>query len=131
MSWLKTLKAALLFLPRQLWGFAANLWVWLTENLHLRDVLIPAFYDTLVWLSNQVPAALGGSTPGEMVEASFVLGVATFFTGFVTGGAAWVLIFLWAFTGTLGFLRFFPVIGRNWPIPEYRIGNSGSLGILS
>ncbi len=73
---------------RQFWAFLTNFWTWLTQNLHLRDILIPAIYDTLVWLSNQVPLALGGGTPGEMIEASFVLGVATFFTGFVTGGAA-------------------------------------------
>jgi hypothetical protein len=130
MAWRDTLKAVLLFIPRQLWGFATNLWTWLTENLHLRDVVLPAIYDSAVWVSNQVPLALGGGTPGEMIEASFVLGVATFFTGFVTGGLAWALIVVWAFTGFLGFSRFVPIVGRNWPVGEWRIGDSSSLGVL-
>jgi len=115
---------------RQFWAFLTNFWTWLTQNLHLRDILIPAIYDTLVWLSNQVPLALGGGTPGEMIEASFVLGVATFFTGFVTGGAAWVIIGLWAVTGLLGVSRFTPAVESRWPVGEWRIGDTNSLGVL-
>jgi len=70
MSALETAKAVILWPFVQFWGFLTNLWRWATEGLHLRDILIPAFYDTLVWLSNQVPLALGGGTPGEMIEAS-------------------------------------------------------------
>lgn len=130
MSALETLKNALLFLPRQVWGFFTNLWTWLTDGLQLQDVLIPAVYDTLVWLSNQVPLALGGSSPGEMIEASFVLGVATFLSGFLTGGLAWALIVVWMFTGFLGVVRFAPVVNDHWPVPEFRFGDKGSLGVL-
>lgn len=129
-GWLATLVEIVLWPFRQAWGFLRNFWTWLTEGLHLRDVLIPAFYDTLVWLSNQVPLALGGGTPGEMIEASVVLGVATFFTGFVTGGLAWVLIGVWGVTGALGILRFVPVVEAHWPVGAWRIGDSGSLGVL-
>lgn len=114
----------------QFWGFVRNFWTWLTENLHLRDILIPAIYGTLVWLSNQIPLALGGGKAGEMIEASFVLAVATFFTGFVTGGLAWAIIGLWIMTGLLGVARFVPVIARNWPVGEWRIGDRSSLGVL-
>jgi len=114
----------------QLWGFLTNLWNWATDRLQLEDIVLPAFYDSAVWLTNQVPLALGGGEAGEMIEASFVLGIATFFTGFVTGGAAWVLIGLWVVTGLLGVARFVPVVGRNWPIPEWSIGDSSSLGVL-
>lgn len=116
---------------RQLWAAMMNLWSWATTRLHLQDILLPAFYESLVWLSNQVPAALGGSTPGEMIEASFVLGVATFFSGILTGGLAWGFIAVWAFTGFLGMLRFFPVVNKYWPVPKFSFGDSGSLGILS
>jgi len=114
----------------QFFGFLSNLWTWLTERLQLRDIVLPAFYDSAVWVSNQFPLALGGGEPGEMIEASFVLGVATFVTGFVTGGAAWVLIGLWVLTGLVGLARFVPAIGGNWPVPEWRIGDSSSLGVL-
>jgi len=130
MSLLQTAKTAILWPFVQIWGFLTNFWTWVTENLHLKDILIPAFYGTLVWLSNQVPLALGGGEAGEMIEASAVLGVATFFTGFVTGGAAWAIIGLWGVTGLLGVARFVPVVGRNWPVGEWRIGDSSSLGVL-
>lgn len=130
MSAWDSLKAAILFLPRQVWGFLTNLWAWLTDGFQLKDVLVPAFYETIVWLSNQVPLALGGGSPGEMIEASFVLGVATFVTGFVTGGLAWALIAVWGFTGFLGIFRFVPVVNDRWPIGEWRIGDSSSLGVL-
>lgn len=115
---------------RQFWAFLTNLWVWLTQRLHLEDILLPAVFDSVIWLTNQLPLALGGGEPGEMIEASFVLAVATFFTGFVTGGAAWVLIGLWVVTGLLGIARFVPVVQAYWPVPEWRIGDANSLGVL-
>lgn len=125
------LKTAALWPFVQFWGFLRNFWTWLSRNLHLRDILLPAIYDSLVWVTNQVPLALGGGTPGEMVEASFVLAIATFFTGIVTGGAAWVLIGLWTTTALLGIVRFTPVVERHWPVPEWRIGDANSVGVLS
>jgi len=65
-----------------------------------------------------------------MIEASFVLGVATFLTGFVTGGLAWALIGVWVVTGVVGIIRFTPVVEKRWPVPEWRIGDSNSLGVL-
>jgi hypothetical protein len=130
MAWLDTLKAALLFFPRQLWAFGGNVWTWLTENLHLRDILLPAIYDTLVWLSNQVPLVFGAGEPGEMIEASFVLGVAAVISSLISFGATLALVVVFAVTGTLGFLRFFPAVESRWPVPEYRLGDSGSLGVL-
>lgn len=130
MAALETLWAIFTWPFRQFWGFVVNVWTWLTTRLSLQDILLPAIYGSLVWLSNQVPLALGGGTAGEMVEASFVLGVATFFTGFITGGAAWVLIGFWVMTGLFGIARFVPAIGRNWPVPEWGIGDRGSLGVL-
>lgn len=115
---------------RQFWAFLTNLWTWATDRLKLRDILIPAFYGTLVWLSNQVPLAFGGGEPGEMIEASFVLGLTTFFTGFVTGGLAWAIIGLWVVTGLLGVARFTPAVESRWPVGEWRIGDSSSLGVL-
>lgn len=114
---------------RQFWAFLTNLWTWLSRNLHLRDILLPAIYESAVWVSNQIPLALGGGTAGEMVEASFVLVIATFFTGIVTGGAAWALIAVWILTGMVGVLRFFPVVGKNWPIPKFSFGSTNTLGI--
>jgi len=130
MSALQTVKAWIMWPFVQFGGFLSNLWRWLTQQLQLSDIVLPAIYDSAVWVSNQIPLALGGGEPGEMIEASFVLGVATFVTGFVTGGAAWVIIGLWVFTGLLGVARFVPVVGRNWPISEWRIGDSSSLGVL-
>lgn len=130
MSVLERARAVVAWPFLQLWGFLTNVWTWLTERLQLSDIVLPAIYDSAVWVSNQIPLALGGGEPGEMIEASFVLGVATFVTGFVTGGAAWVLIGLWVITGLLGVARFVPVIGRNWPVPEWGLGDSSSLGVL-
>ncbi len=114
----------------QFWTFLQNVWRWLTDRLHLRDILLPAVYDSLVWLTNQLPLALGGGQPGEMVEASFVLGVATFLTGFVTGGLAWALIGVWGVTGVLGIARFVPVVEKYWPVPKWGIGDANSVGVL-
>lgn len=114
----------------QIWGFLTNVWTWLTDRLQLQDIVLPAIYDSAVWVTNQIPLAFGGGEPGEMIEASFVLGVATFFTGIVTGGAAWVIIGLWVVTGLLGVARFVPVVEKYWPIPEWRLGDSSSLGVL-
>ncbi len=115
---------------RQFWAFLVNLWTWLTERLELQDVVLPAVYDSAVWLTNQIPLALGGGEPGEMIEASFVLGVATFLTGFVTGGLAWAIIGIWVVTAILGVARFAPIVEKYWPIGEWRIGDSNSLGVL-
>jgi len=130
MTYAETAKGYIRWPFAQFWGFVVNLWTWLTEGLRLRDVVFPAVYDSAVWFSNQFPIAFGGGEAGEMIEASFVLGVATFVTGIVTGGLAWALIAIWLVTGLFGIARFVPVIGRNWPIPEWRIGDSSSLGVL-
>jgi len=114
----------------QFWAFLQNLWRWLTDRLQLRDIVLPAFYDSAVWLTNQAPLALGGGEPGEMIEASFVLGVATFLTGFVTGGLAWALIAVWVITGLLGMARFTPAVEKRWPVPEWRLGDQNSLGVF-
>lgn len=128
---LDTLWAIVSWPFEQFWGFVLNLWRWVSEKLSLRDILLPAFYDSLVWLSNQLPLALGGGEPGQMIEASFVLVVTTFFTGIITGGAAWALIGVWVVTGMVGVARFVPVIERFWPIPKFSIGDANSLGVLS
>lgn len=130
MTYFESVRATVTWPFVQLWAFLANLWRWLSERLQLSDVVLPAFYDSAVWLTNQAPLALGGGEPGEMIEASFVLGVATFLTGFVTGGLAWALIGLWVVTGLLGIARFTPVVEKYWPISEWRIGDANSLGVL-
>lgn len=113
----------------QVRGSTSNFWRWITERLHLRDVLIPAIYDTLVWLSNQVPLALGGGTPSEMIEASFVLALAAFLSGFISGFVTWTFLIFFAFTAVLGLLRFIPVVDDNWPVPKWRFGDSTSVGV--
>ena len=130
MSRRNSLKNVVAWPFRQVSGFLANLWEWAARDLHLSDIIPPAFYGSLVWLSNQLPLAIGGGDPGEMVEASFVLGVATFFTGIVTGGLAWAIIGVWFLTGALGIARFTPVVEAHWPIGELRIGDRSSLGVL-
>jgi len=35
----------------QFWSFLTNLWRWLTQRLQLRDIVLPAFYDSAVWLT--------------------------------------------------------------------------------
>jgi len=129
-TYTETAWAAVTWPFRQFWAFLVNFWTWLTERLQLRDIVLPAIYDSAVWVTNQIPLALGGGEPGEMVEASFVLGVATFFTGIVTGGLAWALIGIWVVTGLLGVVRFTPAVEKRWPISEWRIGDSNSLGVL-
>jgi len=114
----------------QVTGAASNAWSWLTEKLSLEDIIIPAVYDTAVWLTNQVPLALGGGEPGEMIEASFVLAVAAFVSSIISFGATLFLVGIFAFTGFLGTLRFIPVVEQYWPIGEWRIGDSESLGVL-
>jgi hypothetical protein len=111
-------------------GAASNAWTWLTEKLSLEDIIIPAVYDTAVWLTNQVPLAFGGGEPGEMIEASFVLAVAAFVSSLISFGATLFLVGVFAFTGFLGALRFIPVVEQYWPIGEWRIGDSESLGVL-
>jgi len=116
MSHTETAWAGLTWPFRQFWAFLVNLWTWLTERLELRNIVLPAIYDSLVWLTNQLPLALGGGDPGEMIEASFVLAVATFFTGIVTGGLAWVLISVWlllASSASLGLRRLSRSTGRS------------------
>jgi len=130
MSHTETAWAGLTWPFRQFWAFLVNLWTWLTERLEFQDIVLPAIYDSLVWLTNQLPLALGGGDPGEMIEASFVLAVATFFTGIVTGGLAWVLISVWLVTGVIGLARFTPAVEKHWPIGEWRLGDSNSLGVL-
>jgi len=130
MSYAATAWAVITWPFRQFWAFLGNLWTWLTQRLELRDIVLPAIYDSAVWVTNQIPLALGGGEPGEMIEASFVLGVATFFTGIVTGGLAWALIAIWAVTALVGVIRFTPAVEKHWPISEWRIGDSNSLGVL-
>lgn len=108
---------AILIWPfQQLWGWADNLWRWLSDRLSLQDVLLPSIYSSLVWLGDQLPRAFGYGSPGEQISGSFVLGVATFLTGIVTGGAAWVLIGLWAVTALIGVVRFVPAVESRWPL---------------
>jgi hypothetical protein len=127
MSALDTVWAAVTWPFRQVAGFLGNLWTWITTGLSLRDVTLPSIYDSLVWLSNQVPMALGWSSPGSQIEASFVLGVTSFVTGFVTGGLAWALIALWVFTGVVGVARFTPAVNSRWPLSPM---DAPSLGVL-
>ena len=126
----ETVVGTILWPFRQARGFAANLWQWLSEGLRLEDILVPAIYETLVWLSNQVPLAFGGGDPGEMIEASTVLAIAAFLSGFVSGFLTWILVILFAGTALLGVLRFIPAVEARWPIGTIRIGDSGSLGVL-
>jgi hypothetical protein len=130
MTVVSTVTAPFRWTYRQVTGAASNAWTWLTEGLSLEDVLIPTVYDTLVWLTNQVPLAFGGGEPGEMIEASFVLGVAAFVSSIISFGATLVFVGLFAFTGFLGALRFIPVVEKYWPVGEWRIGDSESLGVL-
>jgi hypothetical protein len=130
MSVVSTVTAPFRWTYRQVTGTASNAWTWLTERLSLEDIIIPAVYDTAVWLTNQVPLALGGGEPGEMIEASFVLGVAAVVSSLISFGATLVFVGLFAFTGFLGALRFIPVVEEYWPIGEWRIGDSESLGVL-
>jgi len=130
MGALDTIWAAIVWPFRQVVGFFSNVWTWLTDQLSLEDILLPTLYDSLLWLTNQIPSALGGASPGEMVESSGVLLVATFLTGIVTGGAAWTLIGVWLVTALVGIVRFVPVVEEYWPVPRFTIGDSRSVGVL-
>jgi len=100
----------------QAWGFLVNLWTWLTENLHPRDIVLPSIYESYLWFRDQLPLAFGTGSPGSQIEASFVLAVASFLTGFVTGFAAWALIALWAATALIGLFRMVPFVDKYWPL---------------
>ena len=130
MSVVSTVTAPFHWTYRQATGTASNVWTWLTERLSLEDIIIPAVYDTAVWLTNQVPLSLGGGEPGEMIEASFVLAVAAAVSSLISFGATLVFVGLFAFTGFLGALRFIPAVEKRWPIGEWRIGDNESLGVL-
>lgn len=78
------------------------------------SILPPAVWSTWEWLKQQLPRSFGFSSPDEQVTASITLVVVSFLTGFVTGGAAWFLIFVFLFTGWIGLLRFFPAKNKLW-----------------
>lgn len=125
------LKAALAWVWAQITGVLSNLWDFVTDKFRWKDVLLPAIYDSIVWLVNQLPLALGFGRRDQMIEASVVLAVATFFTGFVTGGAAWAIIALWVLTFMIGLWRLVPAVEKRWPLSGdmvwYDPGNVSSL----
>lgn len=101
---------------RQVWAGLTNLYRALTEDVTLREILIPSIYSALMWLRVQIPYAFGFDTREHMLTGSFVLAVFAFFFGFISAGATWVLIGVFAFTFAVGLLRFLPVVERYWPL---------------
>lgn len=78
------------------------------------SILPPAIWSTWDWLLAQIPRAFGSGSADAQIKSSITLGIVSFATGFVTGGVAWFFIFVFIFTGLIGFLRFFPAKNKLW-----------------
>lgn len=101
---------------RQVGGTARNIVGFVRDDVTAERLIPPAIRSSVRFVMLQVPRALGWSEPGQQVTAAVVLSVVAFVTGFVTGGAAWVLIFLWGLAALVGLLRFVPIVDRLWPL---------------
>lgn len=91
---------------------AGRNFVRLFTGTSLGDVAPPSVVSTVDWFLKQFPRAIGLGTPQQQITASIVMGIATFFTGAVTGGAAWAIIGLWVLTLVIGLLRLIPAADR-------------------
>lgn len=82
---------------RQLVGLARSTYGYFT-GFQVDDVLPPSIRDLINFAFATLPRAAGlrNTSRRQQINANAVLIGITFLTGFITGGAAWVLIFVWA-----------------------------------
>lgn len=97
----------------QLVGLATSTRKYFT-HFHFDDVLVPWIREIINFLIKMLPRAFGvrNATRKQQIDANVVLIGVTFFSGIFTGGAAWVLIFVW------GALLLFAFFFRGTPAGE-------------
>lgn len=100
----------LVYLGGQLRAALGHLWMFVNET-QIDEIIPPGLRDFINWLISMVPKAVGvrGTTPGEQIRASIILAIAVIL-GVIT---SWLAV-VFAFTATVGLLRFVPVLNRLW-----------------
>lgn len=97
----------------QVTGWASNVRS-LVTGTSLDDILPPAVSESVEWLADQIPLALGAGSPEDQIKSSTVLAFASIFTTVFTGGFTVGAVAFFAFTFMVGALRFWPFMDGLW-----------------
>ncbi|ELZ40642.1 hypothetical protein C471_07661 [Halorubrum saccharovorum DSM 1137] len=97
----------------QVTGWASNVRNLVTDT-SLDDILPPAVTEGVEWLAEQLPLAFGTGSPEDQIKASAVLAVASIITSVFSGGLTIGAVLVFALTGMIGALRFWPALDSAW-----------------